>query len=237
METTDYKKMAENIEVISAVLKKTSCDIVEISSMFIWIGIITAVRELSTVLLMALSLRAEGTFSHYMSVMHSLAFISFAVIFVYYFRKCRKRNNPTALQLMEIWGILLFAILPVLTFIFNRTRALVYASFMDALAAGMAVNVNASTQLALWRDGIQILFILVGIFIVGSFAANRKIKRTAFMLILCQLILACICAVFDSAADYMTVFRVINLSIESIGLILCGIMLRTDRRKAVHGIE
>lgn len=38
METTDYKKLAENVEVISAILKKTSCDISEISNMFLWLG-------------------------------------------------------------------------------------------------------------------------------------------------------------------------------------------------------
>lgn len=192
METTDYRKLAENMEVIMAVLKKTSCDIAELSNMFIWMGVIFLLKQAASIVLSSVYVNtapfplAAGEYGRIRSVwfmVSAIFFLGEIIVFLFYFIKCRKKKNKSSIYLMKMWGILLFLLLPALAFLYQYIDRRISSGVRGAVDLLMLHHISFSADITyllfypqILAQCITALLILFGIYIVGAFSYNKRLK-------------------------------------------------------------
>lgn len=249
MEKNEYRKLAENVEVISAVLQKTSCDIAEISNMMICTGVIFLLRQIATVVYVCLPISDAAGYANQLllfnAVVTGICCLAEIVVFSVFFLRCDKKKNRISIALMKLWGILLFILLPVLNCLYNYIGSLFTVRLQGLLEHMISNQVYFSADityvgfyLQMFVSCIEALFILLGIYMVGTFAHNRLLKSGAFLLMIFQAVLSLLAVLLpDAKTDFMMASQIFSIFSHTLGFLLCGILLKADKRRILHGIE
>lgn len=243
----DFQKLAEDIEVISAVIKKTSCDIAEISSMFLWIGAVLFARQVFMTALSFRKVTAENAVLYQLcaNAVRGIGFLAEIAIFIVCFVKCWRRRNKSSINLMEMWGVILFVLLPFLEFsryYINSRFSVWWNGLTDALIENHIVYsqdfVTYIMDARFLAECLEVLLILLGIFMVGAFANNRVLKRASLALMAVEVVLVVLAVLgpgfFENGLE---AFVIISTLCETLGMLLCGILLKLDKRRVLNGIE
>lgn len=206
---------------------------------FLWIGAIFLLREVLGIIIPA------ATGAGIQSIYQMLWGISAALeltVFIVCFVKCSRRKNRSSINLMEMWGIILFILLPLLYVLRQYIGGGFERQLMELAGEAMANRIDLSADFVyyyfytrLMIECVEVLIILLGIFVVGAFADNRALKLASFILMLAEGMLA-LAALQNpnSFIEWMGISTVMIVLCGTLGMLLCGIFLKAGRRRILR---
>lgn len=212
-----------------------------------WIGAIFLLREVLGIIIPAATGAADdgaGIQSVYQMIWGISAALELAV-FIVCFVKCSRRKNRSSINLMEMWGIILFILLPLLYVLRQYIGGGFERQLTELAGEAMANRIDLSADFVyyyfytrLMIECVEVLIILLGIFVVGAFADNRALKLASFILMLAEGMLA-LAALQNpnSFIEWMGISTVMIVLCGTLGMLLCGIFLKAGRRRILDGIE
>jgi len=258
---SESKKAVESLDIIKQVLNKTRCDIVEIADFFIIIGIINfslvffdlflaspLAQKLISFLTDDLKLSMFMTFKYFLELSMGITIVWILIqvfVWIHYNNLIKKKKNQISSAILQFMALTIL-ILPLILAVVKLYTGL------SGLRISQLIDLNEfNIEAGLWNlmdknyllGNSSTILVITSIFLVGILLQKKSILILDIVLIILFFafeFVALFSNVFDSyirtsATDY--VWGIIYSSINYVGYLGLGIILKIEGRKTIDGIE
>lgn len=232
------KTAMENISVIKSVLDKTWCDITDISSFFISLGVI---QFLHFFLPAVLSLLTKNTSTLLFQLVYIISITAQLIVFAIYIGKIRKKDNFIASAIVYFW-LVCYLILPAFIHFISGISSAHFSELINTATESGFVTTKLLSQtvndIMITSRNYEFLVTLSGIILIGILLRKKIVL----------IIAGCIGGAFilsefflimhptnDGIMWYLWLIAIVF--IESFSVLSLGIILKLDGRKRINGIE
>lgn len=214
----------EDIRLIKNILNKTQQDISSVGSLFIWIGIINLLVELLKNIgynyfkLLENIPRMLWDLLRFMDV---FGFLTICIVYFIYFAKVCKRGNDISKSIIKLWGILLIG---------GKLFIKIFLNIFMATQGQLPDTSMLVLDKVLNFVFVSMGFLLFGIIIHNTLITGGTLTSVVLYCFFLKMNKLITVAVIHNNEVTMYMQDAFWLLLMSVGMIVCGIYIRMNRR-------
>jgi hypothetical protein len=237
----ETKKAIEDLGVIKTIINKTRCDMVEISSLFILLGIIRLLSNITNNVIIRIYVTRfyeKISKSEYQIIDISVSLLWLlisAFVLMYYYQIVKKKNNLISKAIIQFWCIT-SVIIPILL---KATSISMNSGRTNSIISN-SESIKFYLNIYYLNQNFSFVIMILSILLVGILLFKKSILILSAVLSTAYFISEIIGFVNGSiyTNPHIPAFWAITyLLVDYLGVLFLGILLKLDGRKKVNGVE